>query len=100
MGKNKRQEDETERLLKQNRELKATNRSLMKQLKKLNKGYYKLREEETIEDVPEVVKKMCWDCGFGEYKEIIVHNRRWRACTNCGKRGKASIINGKEAPNS
>lgn len=100
MGKHKRNDDELSRLEKEIRELKAENRYLLKQLKKLNRGYYKLREEDTIEDVPEIVKKMCWDCGFGEYQEIVIYNRRFRQCTNCGKRGKVSIINGKETTNS
>lgn len=97
MKKHKRELDEVERLYKEIRELKAENRSLMKRLRKTNKGYYKLRDDEKIEDedIPKEVK-MCWDCGVGEYKELIVHNRRWRCCTNCGKRGKVTIINAKK----
>lgn len=95
-----REESENERLLKENRELKSINRSLLKQVKKLTKGYYKYLEDEEnkeeVEDfVEETVNKICWDCGTGDYKEIIVVNRRWRQCQNCGKKGKVSIV-GKE----
>lgn len=94
-----REESENDRLLKENRELKAINRSLLKQVKKLTKGYYKYLEDEeskkedNVEEfVEQTVNKICWDCGTGEYKEIIVINRRWRQCQNCGKKGKVSIL--------
>lgn len=94
-----RQESENDRLQKELRELKAINRSLLKQVKKLTKGYYKhladeeQNKEENIEEfVEHTVNKICWDCGTGEYKEIIVINRRWRQCQNCGKKGKVSIL--------
>lgn len=96
MGKKpkfKREQDELERLQQEVRTLKSTNKALLKRLKKLNKGYYKLAEEDKLdeEDIPKNVKKLCWDCD-SLYAEIIVHNRRWRQCQGCGKRGKVSII--------
>lgn len=97
MGKKpkfKREQDELERLQEEVRTLKSTNRSLMKRLKKLNKGYYKLAEEEKLdeEDIPQVVKKMCWDCTVGELIRIEVGNRYFRRCENCGKRTKTKLF--------
>lgn len=95
-----RQETELERLQKENRELKSINRGLLKQVKKLSKGYYRYladeenAKEEVEEFVEETVNKVCWDCGIGDYKEIVIINRRWRQCQNeqCGKKGKVSIV--------
>ena len=88
-----------ERLQEENRTLKQINRSLMKQVKKLNRGYLKFTEAETkeeekeaIKEAKEVAKKICWDCGTGEYKEIIIMNRRFRKCQDCGKQGKVTIL--------
>ena len=88
-----REEDTLERLEKENRKLKSTVRSLLKQLKKINRGYNKLRDDDVIEekDIPQDIKKMCFECG-AEYKLITVHNRRFRKCQGCGKTGKVTII--------
>jgi len=104
MGKKQDREDQlVDRLQKENRELKQINRGLMKQCKKLSRGYYKYlaHEEEAqdgiVEKAVEEARKVCFLCG-SDYREIIVFNRRWRKCQNpqCGKRGKVSIIGGKE----
>lgn len=94
-----REEKENERLIQENRNLKSENRHLKKKLKQLNKGYYKFlyaeneeEEQELLQEVKEVAKKICWDCGIGEYQEKIVLNRRWRECSNCEKRGKTTIL--------
>jgi hypothetical protein len=99
----KRRQDREDRILEryqlENRELKQTVRSLQKKLKALNKGYYKFmvaqdeeQEKEAIEAAKETAKKICWACGTGEYKEIIVMNRRFRRCQDCGKTGKITIL--------
>lgn len=87
-----------ERLQLENRELKQTVRSLQKKLKQLSKGYYKFmvaqdeeQEKEAVQEAKETAKKLCYDCS-GEYKEIIIINRRFRQCQDCGKRGKVTIL--------
>jgi predicted nuclease with TOPRIM domain len=82
-----------ERLEKENRELKQAVRSLLKQLKKLNKGYNKLHEEEKIQekDIPKPSEKICYDCG-GNYIKHELLGKTYRRCDNCGKRGRAKKI--------
>jgi formamidopyrimidine-DNA glycosylase len=87
-----------ERLERQVRELKSINKTLLRRVKKLNKGYYKfLDEEERAQEEPiePVVNKNadkdCWDCG-GLLKVVLVHNRRFRLCQDCGKRTHVKII--------
>lgn len=93
-----REQNEIDRLNKENRELKSLNRQLHKKLKQLNKGYYKylLNEdddrEKAIEEVKTVAEKICFDCSIGEYKLMTIANRRWRLCSYCGKKGKVTII--------
>jgi predicted nuclease with TOPRIM domain len=83
-----------DRLEKENRELKSENRRLFKLVRRLNKGFYKLLDEEVVEEqqVPEEVVKECWDCGKGKLLVRIVLNRRWRECDVCDKRTKVKII--------
>lgn len=95
MAKRNREEDELRRLEKEVRELKALNRSLMKQLKKLNRGYYKIREDLDDEDEIEVEKytlPICEECGRGELIEITVLNRKFKRCTTCDYRSRAEKI--------
>lgn len=84
-----------DRLHEENRQLKKKVKNLMLTVRKLNKGYYKVLEEETVESkdrlVEEITKKLCHECS-GEYREIIVANRRWRQCQVCSKKGKVSIL--------
>lgn len=96
--KAKRDRDEVEVLQEKIRELKSINRSLHKQLKKINKGYRKIREQEddeseTIILVPDV--KICYQCERGVMEKVIIHNRYFRKCTVCDNRTKAKIVNEK-----
>lgn len=93
MSKFKREEKLTERLEKENRELKAENRRLHKLLKRINKGFHKLRDDEKIEeeDIPPILKKICWDCS-GELIKHEIFGRRWYICDNCGKRTNTKFI--------
>jgi predicted nuclease with TOPRIM domain len=97
--KYEREQSQLEHLEKEIKRYKEENRSLLKKLKVLNKGYYKYlyseteaEEKEALANVKAIAVKICWNCNVGNYKEIIVINRRWRQCDNCGKRGKVSII--------
>lgn len=97
--KHNREERINERLQEEVKKLKQENRQLRQRLKNVSKGYYKylletedIVEENIIETNKNEVKKICWDCGIGEYKEIIVMKRRWRQCQSCGKKGKVSIL--------
>ena len=100
MGKKfEREERIIERLQQENRILKSENRHLRKKLKELSKGYYKFmvaedefKQEEAVETAKKVAEKICYDCNIGDYKEIIIMNRRFRQCTHCGKRGKVTIL--------
>lgn len=100
MARNQNREDrELETLRAQNRELKQQNRSLMKQVKKLSRGYLKYlaeedkdEKEQIVEDIVEkTVDKICFDCG-GIYRKHEILNRTYRLCDNCGKRGKTKIL--------
>lgn len=94
--KYEREENLIEQLEKQIRELKSINRQLLKKLKVLNRGYHKFLiedgENEAVEEAQEIAKKICWDCNIGNYELVIIANRRFRKCSECGKKGKISII--------
>lgn len=96
MSKHKRTEDTVDRLEREVRSLKSTNRSLLRQLKKLSRGYKKFMVEDDHKEahkmVEAVARKICFECSVGEMKEIVVCNRRWRACTHCAHRTNVSII--------
>lgn len=87
-----RKPDEVERLEKQIRELKATNRSLERRLKKLNKGYYKIRDEGKIEekDIPKEVK-ICYSCRVGHLQLIDLGSRYYRQCNECKYHTKSKL---------
>jgi hypothetical protein len=100
--KKNRENDYIYDLEQKNRELKNTLRTLTRRLKKVSKGYYKyladcdeLLEQEEVQKFKKEVKKemvkVCHDCG-GEYKLIIVANRRFRLCQGCGKKGKVTLV--------
>jgi hypothetical protein len=107
MGK-RRKDDEIGRLEQEVRDLKAVNRSLLKRLKKLNRGFRKERgEEETPkrnstkkprkvepdDDKPYIPpSRKCPDCEKGEVVEFCVLDRRWEQCTICDRRTKTKII--------
>lgn len=93
--KAKRDRDEVEVLQEKIRELKSINRSLHKQLKKINKGFRKIREydDEPEEEVkPKVEEKQCWDCGVGILQRFEILDKYYRACTNCLRRTRAKKI--------
>lgn len=90
--KYEKEQDQIEQLEKEIRELKAINRSLLKQLKKLSRGINKEAYEEAISEV-EVEKeeapkkKKCPECArTGGLKEITVAGRQFERCEHCGYR--------------
>lgn len=97
MGKRKYpKEDPVEKLEKEVRELKSINRSLMKRIKKLNRGYRKEREEpkkEIEEKKPEPVA-ICPECGKGEVISHEILNRTWEECNSaaCSWRTETKIM--------
>ena len=98
----KREENQLDRLEKENRQLKALNKSLLKRLRKVSKGYNRFlmeeaeeEKQEALDEVGKEVDKTCWDCG-GDYKIIKILDRRWRQCQGCQKRGKVKIISGQK----
>lgn len=93
-----REERIIDRLNIENKKLKSENKTLRRKLRELSKGYYRFmvaedeaQEKEAAEQAKEVAQKLCYEC-HGEYKEIIVVNRRFRQCQDCGKRGKVTIL--------
>lgn len=89
--KAKREEDELTRLEQEVRELKAINRSLTKQLKKLAKGIHKEEIEEALEKLEDPREQEdkedrlppCPGCGRNGLRETILAGRRFRSCTIC-----------------
>ncbi len=94
----KRKEEYVERLEAQIRELKSENRSLLKRVRRLSKGYRKFLDQEHDEDVKEAPKaisdeiKACWECTKGVLIKKVVLNRSWRECTVCPKRTRVKIL--------
>jgi hypothetical protein len=99
MGRsNDREDRELDRLRKEVRDLKSTNKSLLRQVKKLSRGYNRYlaeeddKKEEALEELIETtVEKTCWDCG-GNYKKVEICGRSFRTCDGCGKRGKVKKV--------
>lgn len=83
----------TQRLQQENRDLKQKVKSLRNSIRKLNKGFHRLEEEEKIEekDIP-LPAKTCYDCGVGEMVKTMILNRSWRSCNNCDRRTKVKIL--------
>lgn len=88
-------DDYIDRLLKENRELKSINRTLLKQLKKLSKGINKDAYEEALDEVvhepkKENPKQACEQCGKGRLNEIDIAGRKFLRCNNemCGWKSK------------
>lgn len=90
MGRRRRNPDsDVERLEEEVRELKSLNRTLMRQLKKVNRGYRKIREEDLEEEEVKEVKRSkdpCPTCRE-EVQTIQVGPRTIKACRSCSWRG-------------
>jgi hypothetical protein len=96
MGRNKRtEEDQVESLERQLRELKSINRSLMRRLKNVSRGYrkYLSKDVDEPEEPKREAQKICYDCGRGTMDIKIILNRRWRECSVCGKRTSTKMVN-------
>lgn len=91
--RNRNKDDENERLLQENRELKALNRSLLKQLKKKSKGKHrgyqidvdKEKDEEEFIDM----KNLCPSCGKSNLREMNLGPKKITICDLCKYRSKA-----------
>lgn len=106
MTKNSRQkrkkssEDDTiERLEKEIRELKTINRSLLRRLKKVDKGYHKAIEDDHEEESQKErtrsekqYKQHCPECAKGVIEEVIVAGRKFVRCDLCGHRSRAEKV--------
>lgn len=83
-------EDDVFRLEEENRELKALNRSLLKQLKKKSKGIH--REYSLDPDYKEPKKPIkeegCTHCGKGILNKLEVAGRVFKICNLCKHRIK------------
>lgn len=100
MPKRKREEnDEIESLQKEVRELKALNRSLIKQIKKLNKGANRIESlEELLQDelagkvehgTKEVKRKgNCPECDEGQLEILDLGSKTYQICSHCAYRKK------------
>lgn len=86
-----REESKMERLEKEIRELKSINRSLTKQLKKLNKGANRIEDLELLlKDSSEKEDKqkntLCSACGRGIINTILIAGREINSCNTCSYR--------------
>jgi len=86
MSKSKqRSHSETEHLRGEIRELKKTNRSLLKQLRQFEK-YEQQSFDNYVHDNEDTLptkKIVCENCGKGTYNEIIVSNMIYGSCSLC-----------------
>lgn len=95
--KRKDDEDEVSKLEKEIRELKSLNRSLLRRLKKVDKGFgeyakeidYGKEEEEHKPTPPPIKQPLCGSCGRSELTEITIAGRQFKRCEICGWRTKA-----------
>jgi hypothetical protein len=90
--KNK-EEDEVEKLEKEIRELKSLNRSLLRRLRKIDKGFNEYvkeanHEEEEEPRTPPERRSLCSSCGRSELTNITVAGRCFKRCELCGWRSK------------
>ena len=90
MGKKRNEETYIEKLEKEVRELKSLNRTLIKRLRKVDKGYNKAIEDEKEKQDQELEKEFnvkkeekCPECGKGRLVEIAFGPRVIRKCTLC-----------------
>lgn len=97
--KNQSEEDEVEKLEKEIRELKSINRSLLRRLRKIDKGFneyvketeYAKEEEEppTTRNNTSSKRPTCGSCGRPELTEVTIAGRFFKRCEVCGWRSKA-----------
>lgn len=94
--KHQREIDEVERLQQEIRDLKATNRSMLKRLKKIDREYAteieKANQDRALEDeysrTPADRPVPCTHCGKGNIVEIDLLGRKFVRCTICDFRQK------------
>ena len=93
MGKKRKEEDEVEKLEKEIRELKMINRSLLKRLRKVDKGFDEFikdkSEERQNEKYEEEKKPDCPNCRKGFTARVNIAGRNFSRCEVCGWRSKA-----------
>lgn len=97
--KNQSDEDEIDKLEKEIRELKSINRSLLRRLRKIDKGFNEyVKETEYVKEEEEPVRPkntgtsrrpICGSCGRSELTEIAIAGRFFKRCDFCGWRSKA-----------
>jgi hypothetical protein len=95
--KRKDDEDEVSKLEKEIRELKSINRSLLRRLRKIDKGFHEFvkesvdekEEERQPEPAPVPRKQLCGSCGRSELTEVTIAGRQFKRCEVCGWRSKA-----------
>ena len=94
--KRKDDEDEISRLEKEIRELKSLNRSLLRRLRKVDKGFGEYakeidygKEEEKQKPITTVKRPLCGSCGRSELTDITIAGRCFKRCEVCGWRSKA-----------
>lgn len=89
--KPKHKDDQVFHLEQELRELKALNRSLLRELKKRNRGIHRDELKFQPEYIPEVEKpkvKICIACGKGELNLVIVGHLKFHVCNLCEDRIK------------
>jgi hypothetical protein len=88
--KPKLKEDETFRLEEEIRDLKALNRSLLKQLKQRSRGIHKEYnlQPDYREDKKKHIDPDCKSCGKGHMKEVDLAGRLFMICSICKHRVK------------
>lgn len=94
-----REVDEVERLQNENRDLKATNRALLKRLKKVDKEYAleiekantERAREESYSEQPENRSQSCVSCGKGNRVIVDLLGRKFEKCTVCDYRSGKKI---------
>lgn len=96
MAKKRKEEDEVERLEKEIRELKTINRSLLKRLRKVDKGFDEFIKDKSEDKNPKLHEKYeeekkhpdCPDCRKGFIVKVNIAGRIFNRCDLCGWRTK------------
>ena len=96
MGKQKSElEDRIEELEEEIKQLKVTNNSLRRRLKKLDNSFREdeyLNEDEIEKKYERLTQYNCPDCKKNSMEEIEIAGRMFRKCVDCGKRTKAKKV--------